>query len=155
MPVTTDDLLEGLRRSRRHFLKHLEGVQEDQWDYRPFPQCKSIRETLQHLVIDDRAALESLRTCKEPNYERQPYEVQDIDELYRLLAMSHGALLRDLSERVRHLDEEICVWGLVLKAAVGIPYFSSEDFYHAGQVAFLRMACDPQWDYYHAIYGEV
>lgn len=154
MPVTVDELLQGLRRSRLHFYRHLEGLRDDQWDFKPFPHCKSIRETLQHLVIDDRAAVNSLRSCQEPVYETQPYEVHDLNHLYELLAASHGALLQEITSRVTSLDDEICVWGHVEKAAVGIPYFSSEDFYHAGQVALLRMASDPDWDYYHAIYGE-
>lgn len=156
MPITLADLQEGLRRSRRHFLKHLAHLRDDQWDFKPFPHCKSIRETLQHLIIDDRAALDSIRTCKEPVYETQPYEIHDIDELYRLLAESHGNLLAELGQRFGNapLDSEICVWGHVEKAAVGIPYFSSEDYYHAGQVAFLRMASDPEWDYYFSIYGD-
>ena len=35
----------------------------------------------------------------------------------------------------------------------GIAYFSSEDFYHMGQVSFIRQASDPTWNYYEAIYG--
>ena len=30
---------------------------------------------------------------------------------------------------------------------------SSEDYYHAGQITFIRMATDPQWDYYRSIYN--
>lgn len=67
MSITIDDLIGGLERSRSHLLRHLKGVKESQWDWKPYPEAKSLRETLQHLVIDDRAALESMRTGEEPD----------------------------------------------------------------------------------------
>ena len=156
MPLTLDDLIGGIERSRQYFLKHLEGVRDDQWDFKPFADCKSIRETLQHLIVDDRAAVESIKTGEEPNYEEGPYSVLDLEDLKRTLVESHQELLGELRRRHANspLDADICVWGNHRKLGVGIPYFSSEDFYHAGQVAFLRMASDPSWDYYAAIYGE-
>ena len=32
-------------------------------------------------------------------------------------------------------------------------YVSADDFYHAGQVAFIRMATDPAWCYSTEIFG--
>ena len=156
MALTLEDLLEALRLSRRHFYKHLDGLRDDQWDFKPFPECKSIRETLQHLIVDDLAAVESIRTGKEPNYEESPYSELEIDKLRAHLVESHENLLREIKERYKDaaLDADICVWGHHEKLAVGVPYYSSEDWYHAGQVAFLRTASDPSWDYYKAIYGE-
>lgn len=155
MPLTLDDLLAGLERSREHFLKHLDGLDDDQWDFKPFPECKSIRETLQHLVVDDRAALNSLRSGEEPDYEAGACNEKDIDALRALLDQSHQTLINEIRIRYANspLDTDICVWGSHEKVGAGVPYFSSEDFYHAGQVAFIRMASDPEWDYYEAIYG--
>jgi hypothetical protein len=36
---------------------------------------------------------------------------------------------------------------------VAVAYLTAEDFYHAGQLAFIRMATDPGWDYFGSIYG--
>lgn len=54
MAFDVDSLIEGVRESRRFFLKHLKGLRDDQWEWKPYPECKSIRETLAHLVSDDR-----------------------------------------------------------------------------------------------------
>lgn len=156
MANVLDDLIENLRRCRKHFLKHLDGVRDEEWDWKPYPQCKSLRETLQHLIIDDRAALESLISGEEPSYGTEPNEIHDIGELYKTLEESHEALLKALVDRFANapLDADICVWGAHQKLAPGLAYLASEDFYHAGQASFIRLAINPEWDYYAAIYGE-
>src|SRR4030067_1771496 len=85
MAFTPDDLFAGLRASRKRFLKHLEGLREAQWDWRPYPECKSIRETLAHLIADDRAALQSLQTGKEPEYDSLQEPERDPAKLRALL----------------------------------------------------------------------
>lgn len=158
MSVTLNELLDSVRDSRRHFLKHLNGLQDDQWDWKPYPECKSIRETLTHLICDDRAALISMQTGEEPDYEAitaslEP--VQDTDSLFARLTESFDALLAEIEKRYADapLDAEICIYGEKKKLALGVPHLSSEDFYHAGQVAFIRMASDPAWEYYQSIYA--
>jgi len=131
-------------------------LKDDQWDFKPFPACKSIRETLQHLVVDDRAALNSLTTGGEPDYEAGACNITDLEQLHQALEESHDALLNAIRSRYASsgMDADICVWGSHEKLGSGLPYFSSEDFYHAGQVAFIRMASDPDWDYYETIYSD-
>ena len=51
------------------------------------------------------------------------------------------------------LDAEFSAFGSKMKLAAGIPHLSSEDYYHAGQVSYIRMATDPAWDYYGHVYG--
>ncbi len=156
MAFTTATLVDGLRHSRRHFLKHADGLTPEQWDWKPYPECKSAREALAHLVTDDRAALQSLQTGEEPDYEAHAVTECDIDALRVLLAQSHDALCAYLETHyaAAPLDTAICIWGAHQPAGSGIPYLSSEDFYHAGQIAFIRQATDPAWNYYSAIYGE-
>lgn len=43
MAFDINTLVQGVRESRRYFLKHLNGLRDDQWDWKPYPQCKSIR----------------------------------------------------------------------------------------------------------------
>lgn len=156
MSYILEDMLSGLIASRQMFFKHLEGLREDQWDWKPYAECFSIRQTLRHLILDDRAAVNSLETGKEPDYEALRAYDHDIAVLRVLLDESHQNLLSCLRRHYTDAphDTEICVWGSWYKLPSGIAYFSSEDFYHMGQVAFIRMASDPTWDYYGAIYNK-
>jgi uncharacterized damage-inducible protein DinB len=160
MAFTCDDLLDGLQESRKHFLKHLEGVKDDQWDWKPYTECKSLRDTLVHLVVDDRAALSVLDNPGEPDYDGMLAAVtaeagNDLARLRSLLNESHASLVSGLRTRYADapLDTLVPAYGTPMKMGRAIAYISSEDFYHAGQVAFIRQATDPEWDYYAAIYG--
>ena len=160
MAFTFEDLIDSLRASRSNFHKHLKGLHDDQWDWKPYTECKSIRETLVHLIQDDYAAVEAIEKNSEPDYETlmaaaAALAAHDIDYLKALSETSFTALLELLISRyaAAPLDVEICVYGLMKKLGVAIPLFSSEDYYHTGQVAFIRMASDPTWNYYAAIYG--
>lgn len=160
MAFTTADLLESLRFSRTYFLKHLRGLREEQWDWKPYPECKSIRETLIHLMQDDLVSQQFGDAC-EPDYSSVEREVatqvqgKDIDGILSALDAGHQALLDLLRSRYTDtpLDAEIVLWGAPLKLGQALAYLSAEDYYHAGQVAFVRMAMDPSWDYYAAVYG--
>lgn len=156
MALTLDDLLDGLRASRSFFLKHVDGLRPDQWEWKPYPECKNVREILVHLIADDRAALEALETGKSPNYDTLQVAERDPDRLLGLLDESHKRVCEFLKANYADvpLDREICIWGNPMKLASGVAFLSSEDFYHAGQVAFIRMATDPEWDYYSAVFGD-
>lgn len=155
MSLTVEDFIEGVRSSRRYFLKHLDGLTAEQIAWKPYAECKNVAETLQHLIIDDMMALESMRTGEEPNYDAATVEETAYDALLARLASSHQELTSYLEGRFGSgsLDAEATAWGAKLPAARAIAYLSSEDFYHAGQIAFIRMATDPAWNYYAAIYG--
>jgi uncharacterized damage-inducible protein DinB len=161
MSVTVEDLVKSVRSSRAHFLKHIDGLTAEQWDWKPYAECKCARETLGHLIIDDLAALQSLETGKEPDYEsisQQEMKPERLADLYALksrLADSHKQLCSYILKRWADstLDTEICVWGSMMPLATGVPYLTSEDFYHSSQIAFIRMATDPSWNYYSVIYG--
>ena len=160
MAFGVEDLIEGLRGSRLHFLKHLKGLTAEQWTWKPYPECKSILETLLHLVGDDRAALQALETGGEPTYESIleaafAEAAGDKEKVLEMLEESHEKLCAYIAARFTGvpLDSEFSAFGSKMKVGSGIPYLSSEDFYHAGQVSYIRMATDPAWDYYSHIYG--
>jgi hypothetical protein len=160
MSITPLDLIDTLAAARGSFLRHLDGLSDEGWAWKPYPEAKNIYETLAHLRVDDLMALESLQTGGEPGYEAAtemvaPSLSQGREALLQHLADSHAALLTYLRDNYADapLDTPICVWGSVKPVAVGIPFLSSEDYYHAGQVAFIRLAQDPTWDYYASIYG--
>ena len=156
MALTLDDFIGSIHKSRKHFLKHVHGLSDEQLDWKTYAECKSIRETVAHLICDDRAALQALQTGGEPDYESLQESERDWHKLLATLETSHSELCAYLARTLagKPLDDEVCIFGGKYKMAIGIPYISSEDFYHAGQVAFIRMATDPSWDYYSAIYAE-
>ncbi len=155
MAYLMEDALEGVKNSRVFFLKHLKGATEEQWSWKPYAECKSLSETLAHLVLDDRMALYSLETGKEPDYEANLVTETDRDKLIAMLHESHETLVSFISNRFKDtpLDAIAHAWGAPMKVAQAIGYLSSEDYYHSGQAAFIRMATDPSWNYYAEIYG--
>ena len=162
MAFTLEDLLEGVRSSRNSLLKHLRGVKGDQWLWKPYPECKSIRETLQHLLWVDRTALDSLHGSPPedwlPLIDKINAETagDNIESLLEAIAQSLEALLSYFQENFTDapLETTVTLWGSEKKLGVAVAYLTSENFYHAGQIAFIRLATDPDWNYYPAIYGE-
>jgi hypothetical protein len=158
--MNLEDLITGVVASRNYFLKHLTDIPEEAWAFKPFPECKNLLETLVHLRIDDLMASESIQTLEEPNYEATISAYADMEKgpsyLLSSLQQSHVELLALIRERFasKPLDAEICIWGSMMPLFRGVPYLSSEDFYHAGQAAFIRIAVQPDWDYYAQIYGQ-
>ncbi|HEY3285410.1 MAG TPA: DinB family protein [Armatimonadota bacterium] len=155
MALELTDLVDGMKQARYFFLKHLKGVKEEQWDWKPYPECKSLRETLQHLVSDDRAGLEVFRTGAEPNYDALQEEERDVEKLLALLERTHKELCDFVLEKFANapLDTEIFFFAGPTKLGQALAMAGGEDSYHMGQVAFIRMATDPGWDYYTAVYG--
>lgn len=100
-------------------------------------------------------ALSSLETGGEPDDASFAVTETDSERLLTLLTESHRRLLTYLSDHYRDapLDTVIALWGDKRPLCSAVPYLSSEDHYHAGQVAFIRLATDPAWDYYSFIYG--
>lgn len=155
MGLTIEDLVHGVESSRAYFLKHLNGVTPEQWDWKPYAECKSIRETLAHLVSDDRAAKGMLETGEFTDYDAVQEAETDIERLKALLARSHMELCALIRSKFADtaLDTEANFFMGSTKLGLAISECSSEDYYHAGQVAFMRLATDPSWNYYAQIYG--
>ena len=155
MNDTLRHALEAKTASRDFFLKHLRGITSEQWNFKPFAECKSAFETLQHLIIDDLAAIESLRTGVDPDYDAYEPVAESVDELLATLRTTHAQLLAEIEARFPDPEEgtPICIWGDRRPFRSGVAWLSSEDFYHAGQIAFIRIATDPEWNYYANVYG--
>ncbi|MHB0998130.1 MAG: DinB family protein [Armatimonadota bacterium] len=155
MSFDITDFVSGVCASRKYFLKHIKSVREDQLDWKPYPECNSIRETVAHLISDDRAALEILQTGKFPDYDGAQEDERDMNKLLSILAESHETLCAFVIEKFADtpLDTEVNFFKGREKLGLMLAEMSSEDYYHAGQVAFIRMATDPSWNYYADIYG--
>ena len=154
MSFELNDLLDNMHGALRFFLAHLNGLRDDQWDWRPSASCRSIREILLHLceTYEDRAALvEAL--------------AQETPDLGRVQALFKAAATRDYEQlRERYadmpLDAEITVpggdWFLGrsrVRAGTLLARRAWEECYHTGQVVYIRVATDPDWDQEAAVYG--
>jgi uncharacterized damage-inducible protein DinB len=161
MALTLDDLLAGVWESRRHLLRHLNGVTDEQWTWKPYPECKSMSDTVVHLIAVDRSALESVKTGGAVDFVGTIAAVteetagMDRDALLTMLKDTHSRLVNHFTANFADtpLDAEIRLWGAPRKLGPQVAYLTSEDYYHAGQIAYIRMATDATWDYYGSIYG--
>lgn len=154
--MTADQLIERLDESRKWFLKALDGLKDGQWNAKPYPNVMSIRETLSHLVIDDRCFPDLLQG-KEPDYPSYaPDEIMSAGDLLALMEQTHRQKLewlrgflagKDLEGQIPTVySGKQSLWWEVLCIAM-------EDWYHIGQVSLIRQGTDPDWDYYAHFYS--
>ena len=160
MSFTVQDLLSDVRSARRYLLKHLRNVRDDQVDWKPYTECKSIREIVEHLIVGERSAVQSMQTGKYPDYETIQAEVtkqmkgKSLSQLLDVLSDDEStthAMMQKLYGNTS-LDEDVTLWGRKSKLGSSIAHLTSEDYYHSGQIAFIRLATDSDWDYYQSIY---
>lgn len=154
--MNTEQLITQLEASRAWFLKLVEGLTPEQWDAKPYPNVMSPRETLAHLIVDDRVFPLMLEGHGEPDYESfRPDPSASVEELMALMGETHKAKI----ERVRAF-----LTGKDLSAEIDAVYagkqplwwevvsFTTEDWYHIGQVSAIRQGTDPDFDYYATFY---
>ena len=89
MAFEIDDLVDNMHGALRFFLAHLDGLKADQWDWKPAPACRSIREMLLHLseTYEDKAALEKALARPVP-------DVSEVQRLFEAAAKQDYARLR-------------------------------------------------------------
>jgi hypothetical protein len=121
-----------------------------------------VRETLTHLLMGDRllryrldgdpsaADFENVYTEVEAHYADFTPE-----QLVAELESSHEEICGRLTKLFdgKPLDEPFEVFGGAQKAGRFLAGLANERYYHTGQIAFIRMATDPTWDYYAHIYN--
>ncbi len=154
MAFEIDDLIDNMRGALRFFLCHLNGLPARQWDWKPSPACRSIREMLLHLseTYEDKAALEEELARPVPDVAR----VQALFE--QAARKDYGRLRAKYADTP--LDAEITVPGGdfflgkgSVKAGTLLARRAWEECYHTGQVVYIRLATDPEWDQEKAAYG--
>ncbi|MGQ9696816.1 MAG: DinB family protein [Armatimonadota bacterium] len=155
MAVGASEMLGLLVSARQQLLKHLKGLRDDQWTWKPYPECKSIAETIAHLISTDRAAMQSIETGGEPDYDAVQEAERDPQKLLKLADETRSGLVSFIKSRLGDapLDKEVGLFGMRMRLYEALAMLACEEYYHIGQVAFIRMATDPSWDYYAAIYG--
>jgi uncharacterized damage-inducible protein DinB len=162
MAYTLDDVITEIQHSRAFFLRHLNGVAAEQWDWKPYPECKTIRDTVIHVLGTDDWTVQCLAEGVGPEafFERLTDAATRLadrspEELVALVTESRERIYADLRQRhgASPLDAPVFLWGDEKPLGSAVSHFGSEDYYHAGQIAFIRMATDPTWNYYADIYG--
>ncbi|MHB1461745.1 MAG: DinB family protein [Armatimonadota bacterium] len=148
-------LIFALNYSYGNMMKHINGCSDEQWNWKPYPECKSIKETVEHMIVDCRACVYCLRTAAMPDFEKMAVTETDRTKLFELLDQAHQQMIQyiEASYADTPLDTMVTMWGMQMPLAAAIGSMSTEYHYHAGQIAFIRMATDPQWDYYAAVFG--
>ena len=139
--------MDNMHGALRFFLAHLGGLKDHQWDWKLAPACRSIREMLGHLseTYEDKAALEKALARPVP-------DVSEVHRLFETAAKQDYARLRRKYADTA-LDAEIAVpggdWFLdraSVKAGTLLARRAWEECCHTGQVVFIRLATDPDWD---------
>ncbi len=147
MTFDIDDLVDNMHGALRFFLAHLHGLQDDQWDWKAAPACRSIREIIMHLceTYEDKAALEEALARPVP-------DVSQVRALFEAAARQDYARLRRKYADTP-LGTEIAVprgdWFLgraSVKAGTLLARRAWEECYHTGQIVAIRLATDPAWD---------
>lgn len=154
--MNAEQLIVQLEASRAWFLKLVDGLTPEQWDAKPYPNVMSPKETLAHLIIDDRVFPLMLTGHGEPDYDaHRPDASLSAEQLLALMAETHKAKIAAVSEFLagKDLNAEIdavyagkqALWWEVLS-------FVTEDWYHIGQVSLIRQGTDPDFNYYATFY---
>ncbi len=144
MAVGLDEILDNFYRSQRSFRAHLNGMREEQWDWKPFPACRSIREILLHwadLFSPGETPLRAALKTATP-------DVAAVQRLMQEAGQRFGGGFRE--QYADAAMDSPFPNGLALGSVLA--GLSSEDSYHAGQVAFIRLATDPAWDWVRAVH---
>jgi hypothetical protein len=152
--VEIEDLIDNMHGALRFFVAHLNGLRDDQWDWKPSHACRSIREILFHLseTYEDRTALaeELART---------------IPDVVRVQTLFEAGAKRDFEKLRRRyantpLDAEMAIPGGDfflnrghVRAGTLLARRAWEECYHTGQVVYIRLATDPDWDQPGDVYG--
>lgn len=149
-----NDLQDNMHGALKFFLAHLNNLQDHQWDWKPSPSCRSIREILRHLceTYQDKAELEAELDLPVP-------EVCRVQALFEAAArQDYEALLQRYAAIPLHAEVSLPGgdWFLEreqVKAGTLLARRAWEECYHTGQVALLRLATDPEWDLEATVYG--
>jgi hypothetical protein len=144
--MTTEQLVASLAGSREFFHRHLLGMSEEQLDWKPYPHAFSAREMVAHMAKNDLGAIKVLEGPQLDLAGLTPFEA---------LAMTGKALESLLEQHWQSRPQEaLRRIGGAKGVGRGISYRSMEDYYHAGQIAYIRQAIDPSWDQDNLVYGD-
>ncbi len=144
MAVGLEEILNSFYFSQRFFRAHLNGMRADQWDWKPFPACRSIREILLHWAEQFTPGQTAFQAALEPT-------TPDV-ALVQTLMKEAGVRFAD-GYREKYAETPMdAPFPNGTPVGTVLASLSGEDNYHAGQVAFIRLATDPDWDWVKAVH---
>ena len=132
-----DDLTLGLRTSREFLLRHLKEMPAEAWDSRLAGTPRSVREIVEHLLEEDSEWIVLLGG-----------EKLSLHASPESLRASNEALLELLQRQWADRADEafLILTGDGKGMPQGVTYRQIEDYYHSGQIAWLRLALQPGWE---------
>ncbi len=148
MPIDDiETLVRDLRASREFLMRHLRGLADFGWDYKPEAAPRSIREIVSHLIDDDAQAIANLGGIAAAD--------NNVKDPIRALEASSEAVIRALREQWKDdpSGAEKRLHGDGPSVATGVTYLQIEDYYHAGQIAWLRLGIEEDWDQETVVYA--
>ena len=148
------DLLDNMEGALRFFLTHLNGLRDYQWDWRPSLACRSIRDILLHLseTYEDKDALREELTRSVPDVGRVQAlcEVGAKNDFEKLRAKYADT---PLDFEVGVVGGDLFLGRSTVRVGTLLARRAWEECYHTGQVAYIRLATDPDWNLDQEVYG--
>ncbi len=144
MAVGLEEILGSLSWSQKFFRAHLNGIQDAQWDWKPFPACRSIREILVHWAENVSSADTALQLALEE-------AIPEVDVVQRLMKEASLRYVGKYRQQYANTSLDAPYRNTITVGDV-LAGLSGEDNYHAGQIAFIRLATDPTWDWVKAVH---
>ncbi len=144
-----------LRAQRKELRRLTHNLHEAQWDYQPYKHLNSIRTTLIHLLIVDRAAIVKMEDPMNFQWDALVTEEERQSSPAKLLDLLDESLT-NVEDHYRQtyqalpLDTSVHLFGSDITVLGALFTLAAEYGYHNGQVSFLRQASDTSWEYYTA-----
>lgn len=134
------DLAMALAASREFLVRQVRGLTASECDYLVPGMRATVNQIVEHMIANDAFCMDKLGGAKwidDPSLSAE-----------QRLSRSGMALQQEIRANWSHKQEEalLRLAGGGEGIAKGVSYIQIEDFYHAGQVCWIRLAIQPDWD---------
>lgn len=136
----TPDLAMALAASREFLVRQVRGLSPAECDYLVTGMRATVNQIVEHMLANDAFCLDKLGGTAWPDDPTLPADQR--------LSRSGMALQQEIRANWADKQDEalLRLAGGGEGIAKGVSYIQIEDFYHAGQVCWIRLALQPDWD---------
>ena len=140
------DLALALAASREFLLRQIRGLSFEDCAAKPRGALRSIEEIVEHMLANDAFCMAKL--------DAEPFEDEPDQSAAARLTRSGMALTQVIRQKWAGNEHAalLRLAGGGAGIARGVAYIQIEDFYHAGQVCWIRLVLHPDWDSDEATY---
>jgi hypothetical protein len=134
------DLAMALAASREFLVRQVRGLSSAECDYLVTGMRQTINQIVDHMLANDAFCMDKLGA--------QPYVDDPSLSADQRLTRSGLALQQEIRRNWSDKEDEalLRLAGGGEGIAKGVSYIQIEDFYHAGQACWIRLALQPEWD---------